>query len=317
MPEGATKTLAQQSLHSQPEVTLYPGDCREVLTAMEAASVHMVLTDPPYFLDGLDDDWRKGNGGRRATGSVGGLPVGMKFEASQGRKLQAFMEPIAGQLFRVLKPGGFALVFSAPRLAHRMAVAFEEAGFEIRDQYVWQFTRRAQFKAFSMDHFIEKRTDMTDGQKREYIKDMAGRKTPQLRPQFESILCAQKPRDGTFVDNWIAHQTGLIDARETLTGNVPATVMTVEKDDRSRGNGHLTPKPVHICEHLIRLFTVEGQTVLDPFLGSGTTCVAACESGRQSIGIDIDPDYIKIARARVKEMTQKEFERRRDDVRLG
>ncbi len=294
--------IAKQLLRPQAKVKLYPGDCRDVLADMEPESVHMALTDPPYFLDGLDDDWKKGNGGKRGTGTVGGLPVGMKFDANQGRRLQDFMVPIAGDLMKILKPGAFAVVFSAPRLVHRMAVAFEDSGFEVRDLYAWRFTRRAQFKAFSMDHFVERRNDMSPSEKRDTIKSLAGRKTPQLRPQFEAVLCVQKPRDGTFVDNWIEHGTGLIDAGQTLKGKVPSTVMTVEKDDRSHYNGHLTPKPIRICEHLIRLFTKPGQIVIDPFLGSGTTCVAAHKAGRHSIGIDINPEYIQIAKQRVEEM---------------
>ena len=78
---------------------------------------------------------KKGNGGKRGTGTVEGLPIGMKFDVNQGLKLQQFMTPIAKELFRIIKPGGFVLMFSAPRLYHRMAMAVEDAGFEIRDQY--------------------------------------------------------------------------------------------------------------------------------------------------------------------------------------
>ena len=301
---NGVKTATRRLLQRRPRVKLFPGDCREVLADLKSSSVHMALTDPPYFLDGLDGDWRKGRGGPRGTGSVGGLPAGMKFDPDQGRKLQAFMAPVAMDLIKVLKPGAFALVFSAPRLVHRMAVAFEDAGFEIRDIYAWRFTRRAQFKAFSMDHFIMKRESMTEPEKQKLIRSLHRRKTPQLRPQFEAVLCAQRPRRGTFVDNWLAFETGLIDAGQTLHGLAPATVMTVEKEPKAEYNGHLTPKPIRICEHLIRLFTSPGQTVVDPFLGSGTTCVAAYKSGRHSVGIDIDPDYIAIAKQRVEEMTR-------------
>lgn len=296
--------MARQMLRPQPKVKLYPGDCSDVLADIESESVHMVLTDPPYFLDGLDGDWKKGTGGQRGTGAVGGLPVGMKFDPAQGRKLQAFMEPIAFDLHRVLKPGGFALVFSAPRLVHRMAIAFEDPGFEIRDIYAWRFTRRSQFKAFSMNHFVERRDDLNASKKKEILKRLEGRKTPQLRPQFEAIICAQKPRNGTFVDNWLEHEVGLIDPKQTLKMKAPATVMTVEKEEKARYNGHLTPKPLRVCEHLIRLFTKRNQTVLDPFVGSGSTCVAAHKAGRHSIGIDVNTNYIQIAKQRVEEMTR-------------
>ena len=61
----------------------------------------------------------------------------------------------------------------------------------------------------------------------------------------------------------------------------------------------MTPKPVRLCEHLIRLFTTEGQIVLDPFVGSGTSCIAAYKAGRNSIGIDVNREYIEIARQRL------------------
>lgn len=280
---------------------LYEGDCRAVLSRLRARTVHVVVTDPPYFLDGLDAGWRKGTAGPRGTGAVGGLPVGMRFSPAQGGRLQAFLEPIAQQLWRVLKPGAFVLMFSAPRLAHRVAAALESSDFEIRDQFAWHYRRKSQFKAFKQDHFVKRRTDMLPSEKEEAIRRLDGRRTPQLRPQFESIVCAQKPREGTFVDNWLRHRTGLIDATQALDGRVPSTVMAIEKSTRERYNGHLTPKPVELCEHLIRVFSAPGQTVLDPFMGSGTTCIAAHKTGRRSIGIDVCHDYIQIARKRLEE----------------
>lgn len=268
------------------------GDCREVLAGMGDASVHLVLTDPPYFLDGLDGGWSKGGAEPKATGSVGGLPCGMRFDPAQGRRLQEFLQPVFAECLRVLKPGGFLLAFSAPRLAHRMAVAAEEEGFEVRDQFAWRYRGRAQFKAFSLAHFARRLGKQAEAA-------LGNRKTPQLRPQFESIICVQKPREGTFVDNWLRYRTGLIDAAESLDGKVPSTVMEVEKDPRQ---GHLTPKPVQLCEHLIRIFTEDGQRVLDPFLGSGTTCVAAARAERSSIGVEINPAYAEIARRRVEEV---------------
>ena len=82
------------------------GDCREEMRAFPNDSVQLILTDPPYFLDGLDSDWRKGDADApRATGTIGGLPVAMKFDPRQGIALQRFMEEVAEQWIRVLGSG--------------------------------------------------------------------------------------------------------------------------------------------------------------------------------------------------------------------
>ena len=277
-------------------VALYEGDCKEVLKGFRSDSVEFILTDPPYFLDGLDDSWSKGKD-PRPTGAVRTLPSGMKFDRRQGEKLEEFLNPVNSQLFRVLSPGGFMVMFSSPRLFHRLALSAENNGFEIRDQYIWHYKGKAQSKAFSMDHFIRKREDFTDEQKESLIRRMEGRKTPQLRPQFESLLCAQKPKEGTFVDNWMEYETGLVDTRVSLDGKFPSTLMEVEKPESK--HGHLTAKPEKLLLHLIQLFSCKGQTVLDPFLGSGTTCLAARSCERNSIGIEIDKKYMGIARRRL------------------
>ena len=299
-----TQTAAPKSRSTEKSVAalkIVHADCREELPRLEPESVHLVVTDPPYFLDGLDTGWRKGGSDvARGTGAVGGLPVGMRFDPRQGKALQAFAEQIGGLLLPVLKPGAFAVVFSQPRLAHRAAVGIEDAGFEIRDMLAWRFTRRAQSKAFSMDHFVD-RMAISEASKRDLKRRLGGRKTPQLRPQWEAMILAQKPRDGTHVQNWLAHETSLIDATQTLDGAMPSTVMTVEKPQREHFNGHLTVKPLQLVEHLIRIFSAPGQMVLDPFLGSGTTALAALRTGRACIGIEITGEYVSIAEQRLKE----------------
>ena len=63
--------------------------------------------------------------------------------------------------------------------------------------------------------------------------------------------------------------------------------------------GHPAPYPPALAERLIRMFSFAGDTVLDPFLGTGSTSVAAIASGRNSIGVELDPGYIKIANENV------------------
>ena len=63
--------------------------------------------------------------------------------------------------------------------------------------------------------------------------------------------------------------------------------------------GHPAPYPAELAERLIRMFSFAGDTILDPFLGTGSTTIAAIRAGRNSIGNEIDPEYMKLARRRI------------------
>jgi DNA modification methylase len=71
--------------------------------------------------------------------------------------------------------------------------------------------------------------------------------------------------------------------------------------ESARRIGHPAPFPIELPYRLIQLFTFEGDIVLDPFCGSGTTCLAAIKTGRHYIGYDNLADYVKLARERIKE----------------
>ena len=258
-----------------------------------------MITDPPYFIDGMGSSWDMEalNKKKSKAGVVGALPVGMKFDPRQGIELQKFMTDISREIYRVLKPGGFYLSFSQGRLYHRMAIAMEDCGFEIRDMLVWQ--REGQAKAFSQDHFVRK-MKIPEEEKQRIISSMNGRKTPQLKGQSEPIVLAQKPKDGTFVQNWMEWGVGLIDVTASLDGKFPGTIMHVEKPKgKDREVSHLTMKPVPLISHLIRIFCPENGIVLDPFLGSGTAAIAAIETQRKCIAIELDDNYFEVAKERI------------------
>ena len=65
---------------------------------------------------------------------------------------------------------------------------------------------------------------------------------------------------------------------------------------------HPAPYPLELADRLVRMFSFHGDTVLDPFVGTGTTLVAAAKAGRNSIGVEIDPTYAKMARDRLREL---------------
>lgn len=83
------------------------------------------------------------------------------------------------------------------------------------------------------------------------------------------------------------------------------SIWTDVKGESTR-NGHPAPFPAALAERLIRMFSFAGDTVLDPFLGTGSTSIAAMNTGRNSIGCDIEPKYLAIARARLKKEANKE-----------
>jgi modification methylase len=74
----------------------------------------------------------------------------------------------------------------------------------------------------------------------------------------------------------------------------------------STRTGHPAPFPVEIADRLVRMFSFAGDTVLDPFTGTGSTTVAAIAAGRNSIGNEIDVGYLNIARDRVMLAVSKE-----------
>ena len=290
-------------------------NCLDGMKHLPENSVDMVCTDPPYFLDGLGNDWDKNKIDKKGASSVvGNLPKGMKFDRKQSKKFHDFYMDVSKEVFRVLKPGGAFISFSSPRLYHSMAMAVEENGFEIRDMMAWVYTQ-SQVKAFSQNHIIEKDKIKTREEKdnlKEMCKDW---RTPQLKPAIEPMCLAVKPIEGRYIDNFERYGTGLLNTSEEtrVDGKFPSNVMTVEedvldkvflvkkpsKDEKGDFNTHLSVKPVDLIQHLIQLFTKKGAVVLDPFMGSGTTAVAAVNCGRHYMGFDINEEYVEISNKRV------------------
>lgn len=289
--------------------------CLDGMKKLPENSVDMVCTDPPYFLDGLGNDWDKGKLDKKGTSSVvGNLPKGMKFDRKQSKNFYNFYSEVSKEIFRVLKPGGAFVSFSSPRLYHSMTMAVEDGGFEIRDMLAWIYTQ-SQVKAFSQDHIIEKDKTKTREEKdnlKEVCKDW---RTPQLKPAIEPMCLAVKPIEGRYIDNFEKYGTGLLNTSEEtkVDGKFPSNVMTVQegvldsvflvkkptKSEKGDFNTHLSVKPVDLIEHLIQLFTKKDAIVLDPFMGSGTTAVAAVKSNRKYIGFDINQEYVDISNKRL------------------
>jgi site-specific DNA-methyltransferase (adenine-specific) len=124
---------------------------------------------------------------------------------------------------------------------------------------------------------------------------------PVLRDVTERIVIASKGRFGRARPKKERQAAGLpheddIDAEEFAEATLDVWRIRPERASRV---GHPAPFPVELPERCIRLFTYRGDVVVDPFMGSGTTAVAALRTGRHYVGYDTDPEYVALAQARV------------------
>lgn len=140
-----------------------------------------------------------------------------------------------------------------------------------------------------------KRTSKTVG----IITGSAQLKTtvPLVGDDFVEVIAGRNLNGMTFspigFGNWLAC---------VVAGQKPKAGTTFfEFAVRGKMPNHPSPKPIEYMKKLIMRMTNEGDTILDPFMGSGTTGVACVQTGRNFIGIEIDPDYYAIAERRIKE----------------
>ena len=397
---------------------LLNGDCIEQMQKLkdEGKQIDSVVTDPPYHLTSIVE--RYGKEGSAPAKDRDGLyqrqARGFMGKEWDGGDI-AFRTDTWKLAYDLLKPGGYLLAFSASRNYHRMAVAIEDAGFEIRDQIMWIYGSG-----------FPKSLNVGDGW------------GTALKPAHEPIVMARKPLEGTNKQNIEKYGTGGINIdgcriqgddtggeRKITTrksrdennvwtdensgmkqeanhfadadpkGRYPANVMhdgsdvvqdifpqtsksvstkrtrktigsfgmpndsTPEYDDegtaaryfycpktsaeeRNRGlesftakpmawgnqakaelkrgnldfkgnqgdgskhnkvamrlNTHPTVKPQELMKYLCRLITPKGGTILDPFMGSGSTGIAAKDEGFDFIGIEKEKEYFDIAKQRI------------------
>jgi len=293
---------------------LINSDCILAMKEMPDNSVDSIVTDPPYELGFMGKSWD-------STGIANSVEMW-------------------SEALRVLKHGGHLIAFSGSRTYHRMAVAIEDAGFEIRDQIMWVYG-----SGFPKSHNIGKKVDGWDGW------------GTALKPAHEPIVLARKPVIKTIANNVLEFGTGglNIDASRVSgepvpinklqnwsgfgqeirpdyeqeinnAGRFPANFMhdgletewakffycaKANKTDRNEGvaNNHPTVKPTELMRYLVRMVTPPNGTVLDPFMGSGSTGKACAYEGFDFIGIDQSKEYVDIARARI------EFALHREDTK--
>ena len=311
--------MIQKKDYINDSIKIINNDCFDEIDNFKDDSIDCVITDPPYFIDKLDNTWSETFlKNDKKNSHIKHLPKGMKFDKNQVKKLYDFYLKFSQKLFKKMKPGGYFLTFSSPRLYHAVAMSCDIAGFEVRDMINWTYTQSIP-KGMSVSHIIDK-MDLNIEEKiklKEKYKDF---KTPQLKSCFEPICIAMKPIGKlTFIKNELKFGTGLLNFSEKVgidSDRVPSNIITIEefnevfdknfliskagKTEKGKNNTHVTVKPVKLIEHLIKIFSKENSLILDPFVGSGTTLLACRNTNRKCIGIEINTEYYKIACSRMK-----------------
>ena len=249
-------------------------------------------------------------------------PYGLSF---MGKKWDGQVPDVTvwKEVYRVLKSGSMLLAFGGTRTRHRLAVAIEDAGFEIRDTVMWVYGT-----GFPKSHNIGKSVDEWEGY------------GTALKPAYEPIVMAMKPTDGSFAGNVLKHGVGgiNIDASRigtetrtyegssssnsyhgfkkdkkteyTVNGRYPTNLIhdgsdeVMENDDDSVGrffycakankkernegiehnNNHPTVKPIALCEYLAKMILPPNEhKLLVPFSGSGSEVIGALKAGWKDV----------------------------------
>lgn len=295
------------------------GDSIELIKLVEDEYVHAIVSDIPYGICYEDWDILHNNSNSALGGTSNAqLEMGSLFKR-RGKPLNGWSEsdkkiPLeyqewcskwASEWLRVLKAGGSCFIFAGRRYAHRCIVALEDAGFTFKDMLAWE-KNFAAAKAQRLSSIYERRNDDENEEK------WKGWRVANLRPIFEPILWFQKPYKigGTIADNVINNEVGAWNEEAIKkynlnykNNNFYDNIVKVETSKSDFGN-HVNQKPLRLMEFLISLVTKENAIILDPFAGSGTTCIAAKNINRHYIGMEIDPYNVEISNKRLLESMQ-------------
>jgi site-specific DNA-methyltransferase (adenine-specific) len=270
----------------------FVGDSRN-MASIPANSVALVVTSPPYFVGKDYEIAVTGDPNTRA--SAGAIPTSYLDYLDMLREVFA-------ECVRVLEPGGRIAVNVANlgRKPYRslsadvISILQDDLGLLLRGEIIWQKAEGAT-------------GSVAWGSYRSAAN-------PVLRDLTERVVVASKGRfdraqPKSRAANDLPHESTL-SADDFMEATLDVWRIDPEKARRVQ---HPAPFPIELPRRLIDLYTYRNDVVLDPFLGSGTTVVAAERTERRGIGFDLDPAYVKIARRRL----QQERERSKGRVILS
>jgi DNA modification methylase len=262
---------------------IHLGDARE-MSAIEPESIHLVVTSPPYWT--LKEY-------RDSDGQMGHIEDYDDFLKE--------LDKVWAHCYRALVPGGRLIcVVGDVCLSRRenngrhtvvpLHASIQEhcrqLGFDNLAPIIWHKISNAAYEVENGSGFLGKPYEPNAVIKNdiEFIlmeRKPGGYRTPDIPTRVLSVISAENHKRW-FQQIWAG-----------LTG--------------ASTRHHPAPYPVELAERLIRMFSFVGDTVLDPFLGTGTTTVAAAKTGRNSIGFEVDEHYFEMAHKRISNETSSLF----------
>jgi modification methylase len=248
---------------------LIHGDARE-LAYLDDASVHLVVTSPPYW------NLKRYNDNPDQLGHI--------------QDYEAFLfeiEKVWRHIYRILVPGGrLVCVVGDVCVARRdfgrhlvfplhadICVICRRIGFDNLNPIIWHKIANASYEVENGSKFLGKPYEPNAIIKNDMEFILMQRKPGGYRKPTERQREASRIEKGAF-DRWFQQIWNITGAST---------------------KHHPAPFPLELATRLVQMFSFTEDTVLDPFCGSGTTMVAAIRTGRNSIGIEIDPEYCRMA----------------------
>jgi DNA modification methylase len=247
------------------------GDAR-AMTEVPDASAALVVTSPPYFV------------GKEYEAALGQGGVPTSYLDYLGMLREVFSECV-----RALEPGG-RIAVNVANLGRRpyrslsadvIGILQDDLGLLLRGELIW-YKQRGSSGSCAWGSFQRPANPV--------LRDLTERVVIASKGRFDRAIAARRRRElGLPSEATMTREDFMEDTLD---------VWEIPPESAQRV-GHPAPFPVELPARLIDLFTYRGDLVLDPFLGSGSTAVAAVRTGRHYVGYDLDPVYVALAEERV------------------
>jgi len=242
------------------------GECVEVLRKMPDACIDLIFADPPYNLQ-LDGELLRPNNSR-----VDGVDQDWdKF--STFKAYDEFSHAWLTECQRVLKPGGAIWVIGSYHNIFRLGTALQDQGFWILNDVIWRKTN-------PMPNFRGRR----------------------FTNAHETLIWASKNQGARYTFNYESMKAFNDDLQMRSDWHLPICAGPERLKNEDGKKAHPTQKPESLLHRIILATTNQGDVVLDPFFGTGTTGAVAKRLGRKWIGVERELDYAKVAMSRIKKV---------------